>query len=261
MKSRARVQRAITFDNPDRVPLAHAILPAAQLKYGEALQEVLASVHEDFGWETMTDMKREDYPPQYRAGANYDDFGTLWSVEMEGICGIPVEFPLADWGNYDQYVWPEFRAGPPQARLYSGQVAGTSEDHYARGAWITFFEQMQQLRGMENLFVDLAHPCRELHRLIDDLLEFNLKWIDRWLAFDYDGLHFADDWGAQNSLMVSPQLWRDLFDPVYRDRRCSARNSSENAARTETRSIGRHEVRPVYFHQIRRASFSSMNPS
>ncbi|MFV2066794.1 MAG: uroporphyrinogen decarboxylase family protein [Pirellulales bacterium] len=216
MKSRERVQKAITFDHPDRVPISHAILPAAQLKYGEALDEVLAAVHEDFGWGTMTDMAREDYPPQYRAGANYDDFGTLWRVEMEGVCGIPVEFPLADWNNYDQYVWPDFGAGPPRARLYSGHVAGKNGDHYARGAWITFFEELQQLRGMENLLVDLVHPSRELHRLIEELLEFNLKWIDRWLAFDYDGLHFADDWGAQDSLMVSPQLWRDLFVPVYR---------------------------------------------
>jgi len=216
VKSRERVRKAITFDGPDRVPIAHAILPAAQLKYGEALGEVLASVHEDFGWGTMTDMVREDYPPQYKAGANYDDFGTLWRVEMEGICGIPVEFPLANWDNYGQFVWPDFRAGPPKARLYSGHVSGKSESHYARGAWITFFEQLQQLRGMENLLVDLVRPSRELHRLIDDLLEFNLKWIDRWLAFDYDGLHFADDWGAQHALMVSPQLWRDLFMPVYR---------------------------------------------
>jgi len=216
VKSRQRVQKAITFDNPDRVPLSHAILPAAQLKYGDALDEILAAVHEDFGWETMNDLKREDFPAQYRAGANYDDFGTLWRVEMEGICGIPVEFPLADWSAYERYSWPEFGAGPPKARLYSGHVAGKGGDHYARGGWITFFEQMQQLRGMENLFVDLVQPSRELHRLIDDLLQFNLKWLDRWLAFDYDGLHFADDWGAQDALMVAPQLWRDLFRPVYR---------------------------------------------
>ena len=216
MKSRERVNRAIKFQNPDRVPISHAILPAAQLKYGEALNDILASVHEDFGWDYLPDMKREDYPPLYKPGKNYDEFGTLWHVEMEGICGIPVEFPLADWNKYDDYQWPVFGAGPPKARQYSGHMAGKNEDYYARGAWITFFEQMQQLRGMENVLMDLAFQPKEIFRLIDDLQAFNLQWLDRWLAYEYDGLHFADDWGGQNTLLISPQLWRNLFKPVYR---------------------------------------------
>ena len=34
MNSRERVQRAIAFARPDRPPISHAVLPAAQLKYG-----------------------------------------------------------------------------------------------------------------------------------------------------------------------------------------------------------------------------------
>jgi uroporphyrinogen decarboxylase len=69
---------------------------------------------------------------------------------------------------------------------------------------------------MENLFMDLAYNPKEVYRLRDDLLEFNLKWIDKWLEYDYDGLHFADDWGAQNSLLISPESWRTFFKPVYK---------------------------------------------
>jgi len=28
---------------------------------------------------------------------------------------------------------------------------------------------------------------------------------------------FMDDWGSQNSLLVSPELWRDFFKPLYKD--------------------------------------------
>jgi hypothetical protein len=156
MKSRERVIRAINFQYPDRVPISHGILPAAQLKYGEALNEILCSVHEDFGWDFLPDMRSENFPPLYRGGQNYDDFGTLWHVDVEGVCGIPVEWPLSNWSMYETFQWPDFEAGPPDARLYSGHMAGRSEEYYARGAWITFFEQMQQLRGMENLLLDLA---------------------------------------------------------------------------------------------------------
>lgn len=215
MQSRERVRRAIDFGTPDRPPISHAILPAAQIKYGQALTDILEAVHEDFGWRLLPDMARENFPPLYRAGRNRDDFGTLWQVEMEGVCGIPVEFPFASWDDYDDFEWPEFGAGPPAARLYSGHMAGRSDQYYARGAWITFFEQMQQLRGMENLLVDLAAKDKMVFRLRDDLLQFNLRWIDRWLEYEYDGLHFADDWGTQHTLMISPEMWRSFFRPAY----------------------------------------------
>ena len=47
--------------------------------------------------------------------------------------------------------------------------------------------------------------------LRDDLLVFSLAWIDRWLELPYQGLHFADDWGSQTNLLISPKRWR-LFD-------------------------------------------------
>jgi uroporphyrinogen decarboxylase len=177
-------------------------MAAAQTHHGKALNEILQEAHEDFGWDFLPDLKREDLPPLYKGGSHYDEFGTLWKVEQEGICGIPVEWPFTDWKNYETYQWPDFNAGPPKSRLYSGHMAGKSDEYYARGAWITFFEQMQQLRGMESLR--------------DDLLDFHLRWIDKWLQFEYAGLHFADDWGSQNSLLLSPELWREFFKPVYR---------------------------------------------
>jgi uroporphyrinogen decarboxylase len=216
MNSRERVRRAIGFAYPDRPPISHAILPAAQIKYGRALEEILAQVREDFGWEYLPDLEREDFPALYKGGLNRDEFGTLWAVHEEGICGIPVEWPLADWADYAGFRWPDFGAGPPKGRLYSGHMAGRSGNYYPRGAWITFFEQMQQLRGMENLLMDLAVESREVYRLRDDLLQFNLLWIDKWLAFEYDGLHFADDWGAQTQLLIPPELWRRFFKPAYK---------------------------------------------
>ena len=217
VKSRERVKRAVSFEHPDRVPISHGILPAAQIKYGKDLDAILKKVHEDFGWSFLPDLPRDEFPPLYRVGENYDDFGTLWKVEEEGVCGIPVAWPLTQWASYENLTWPEFDAGPPNARLYSGHMSGKNPAYYARGAWITFFEQMQQLRGMENLLMDLAYQAKEVYRLRDDLLEFNLRWIDKWLQYEYDGLHFADDWGAQNSLLISPELWRKFFKPVYRE--------------------------------------------
>jgi uroporphyrinogen decarboxylase len=32
-----------------------------------------------------------------------------------------------------------------------------------------------------------------------------------------EAIFFMDDWGAQNSLLISPDAWRELFKPLYAD--------------------------------------------
>lgn len=216
MNSRERVKRAISFQNPDRAPISHAVLPAAQLKYGQALNEILAQYREDFGWDYMEDMPQQDYPALYKGGRNVDDFGTVWYGEWKGICGIPIDWPIRDLDRYQEYEWPQdFSANPPSGRLYSGHMVGFDDRWYARGAWITYFEQLQQLTGMEYFLMEIATESKNFYRLLDDLLAFNLRWIDRWIDNEYDGLHFADDWGAQHSLMIKPESWRRIFKPRY----------------------------------------------
>ena len=125
MHSRERVKAAIKFQKPDRTPISHAVLPAAQIKYGEALAEILTEFREDFGWDYMKDLPLERFPALYKQGRNVDDFGTVWYVEWMGVCGIPVEWPIPDLSRYDEYQWPEdFTAGPPSGRQYSGHMCG-----------------------------------------------------------------------------------------------------------------------------------------
>ncbi len=215
MISRERVKRSIYFGKPDRLPISHAVLPAAQRKYGPALEEILCEFRDDFGWDYLPDLSPDEYPPAYRKGSHADDFGVVWNCPWEGMCGIP-QSPLRDLQDYEHYRWPDiFSAGPPGKRLYSGHMCGKDDRWYARGAWINYFESMHFLLGLENFFVALAEESRLLYRLLDDMLAFYLAWIDRWTRLDYDGLHFADDWGSQTGLLIRPTVWRRIFKPRY----------------------------------------------
>ncbi len=215
MTSSERVRKAIKFDYPDRPPVSHAILPSAMLHYGDTLRGILKDVHEDFGWDYLPDLPREKLPPYYRKGRNKDGFGVVWESSEDGEYGLPVEKPLSDWSNYPSFVWPDFEVRPPVYRLYSGHMVGKDPRWYSRGGWITFFENMQELRGFEDLLADIAMEEKAALDLRDGMLDFNMRLIDKFLALDYDGIHFADDWGTQNSLMINPQLWRSFFRPCY----------------------------------------------
>lgn len=51
---------------------------------------------------------------------------------------------------------------------------------------------------------------RQLH-------DFYCRLLTAWAKTDIDALNIMDDWGAQNSLLIRPDLWRELFRPLYRD--------------------------------------------
>ena len=216
MKSRERVKNAINFQKPDRVPISHAVLPAALLKYGPELSEILSEYREDFGWDYMPNLPVGKFKTRQKLGRNQDNFGTVWQTEVLGISGIPVEVPIKDLERYCEYHWPEIpEAGPPDGKLYSGHQVGFDNRWYARGGWITYFEQLQQLRGMADFLMDIAYETKEFYQLLDDMLKFNLNWLDKWISMEYDGIHFADDWGSQNRLLIQPKVWRKIFKPRY----------------------------------------------
>ena len=39
--------------------------------------------------------------------------------------------------------------------------------------------------------------------------------LEGWAKADVDGVSFMDDWGSQQSLLISPAMWRAKFKPLY----------------------------------------------
>jgi uroporphyrinogen-III decarboxylase len=77
------------------------------------------------------------------------------------------------------------------------------------------FEQMQWLRGADSLLMDLVSPPREAYELRDMIVESYLEAVEHWLQYDIDAVGFEDDWGGQQSLIISPSRWREFFRPAY----------------------------------------------
>ncbi|HUV88557.1 MAG TPA: hypothetical protein VMY80_02805 [Anaerolineae bacterium] len=76
---------------------------------------------------------------------------------------------------------------------------------------------MQFLRGTENLMMDLAWGVNQVYRLRDLVHEFFMREIALWTKTDVDGISFMDDWGTQTNLLISSQMWREVFKPLYAD--------------------------------------------
>jgi uroporphyrinogen decarboxylase len=71
------------------------------------------------------------------------------------------------------------------------------------------------LRGFENSMEDFVLNPEGFAALMDRILAFECELMTLAARHGFHGIHFADDWGTQTGLMISPDLWRRLFKPRY----------------------------------------------
>ena len=79
-----------------------------------------------------------------------------------------------------------------------------------------FITQSQYLRGFQQWLEDMAAEPELLGEILDHTLQYQLDLAMSSLEecnFDVDVVHFGDDLGMQNSLMFSPQSYREIIKP------------------------------------------------
>ena len=76
------------------------------------------------------------------------------------------------------------------------------------------FERMHDLVGMENALCAFYEYPEETHEFLEAMCEYKLKCID--LAYKYlkpDVIHMHDDWGTNQNMFFSPDIWREFIKP------------------------------------------------
>lgn len=153
-------------------------------------------------------------PAEY--GIYTDAWGSVWHVCEPGVVGEVKEYPLADWSSLDTYSLPwELLNDADLSQV--NKSCELSDRFILVGTETRPFERMQFLRGTENLFMDLAYADKEIYKLRDMLHDFYTKEMEMWSKTDVDGVSFMDDWGTQQTLLISPDLWREFYKPLYKD--------------------------------------------
>jgi uroporphyrinogen decarboxylase len=220
MESRERVIRTLKFNCPDRLAVDLWILPATFLQYGKAVEELLETYERDIAAVTGP-LDIPANPKAYEIGSYTDDWGCAWTNLQAGIIG-EVKKPVFDtFDQIDAYrspvgkfqkQWQEY--WPELDRKISGL---RDQGKFILGGWISIFEKMQFLRGTENLYCDLAEQSDEFFKLAEMVMDFYREYLKAWLETDVDGITFGDDWGSQRALLISPNLWKKIFKPMYQE--------------------------------------------
>ena len=79
----------------------------------------------------------------------------------------------------------------------------------------SLFERAWSLVGMENLMIYLLTEPGFIKELLDRITEYNIRVIENAAAIGVDCVHLCDDWGSQNGLMISREMWNEFFKPRF----------------------------------------------
>ncbi len=195
MTSRERVEKAITFQNPDRVPVHCPSLGVSDLhwvRYGVAQ-----------GW--LPSVPGED------------EWGCVWDTSTQDM-GQPKGYPLFqgyDVGVYDRFPDPD---APGRFATLKEQLQGAGDRFVLADCTFTLFERMCALRGMSHLLQDFYLAPDKVHELADRVLEVQMGFIRGYARHGghrIDGVALTDDWGLQDRPFVSLETFRCFFKPRY----------------------------------------------
>ena len=139
-----------------------------------------------------------------------DEFGVTWSVSKDDR-GAPVSPGLTE-PNLSGYDFPDPIL---ECRFKDlGDWCDANKDHF-RLIWAgEIWERATFIRGMENILFDLVQNKKFVLNLLRKLTDYVLKTMEIIIErFDFEAFGISDDYGTQNSLLMSPESWRKFIRP------------------------------------------------
>jgi uroporphyrinogen decarboxylase len=221
MTSRERVFRALEFRCPDRAPRDLWALPWVGWYVPRQIEALRQRFPMDFagcGVYGKSDRARGEAS---RKGSYTDEWGSVWHVAEDGVVGEVKKPILGEWSAMDTFQppWEMIqRADVDQAqRACEKNLTAENPRFMMCGTLVRPFERMQFLRGSENLYYDLGEQSKEFFRLREMVWDFDRQSMSLAARSGSDAVSFMDDWGSQNTLLISPKQWREIFKPMYRE--------------------------------------------
>jgi uroporphyrinogen decarboxylase len=235
MKHRDRVLAALNHIEPDRCPMQISFTPELAARVEADLELKGQGLHNPHGGGNTYELERlldQDmlltsvgwvngyYQSGYESVDSYvDEWGVTWrTVEYQTRFGKgkytePFGPPLADDHLLESYSTPD----PLRPALYTEAERVIRE--YKTEYWIvgvtptTIFETAWALRGYEQLMVDMASDPDKANRVLDLPFRYHLAVTQRLVRMGVDMVWLGDDVGGQNSMLMSPKMWRTYLKP------------------------------------------------
>lgn len=222
MNSRERMLAACHFRAPDKVPIEYYCAPVGFYEHGDRLNDLYEAHPGDFAPYVRQPIPVPG-PECFDETGRYheirtDAWGTAWEYRIYGIAGIEYSCPLDDWGKLADYRFPAQPAWVTDRDAFERMKAAVKQhqqQYFYRGGGFSLFERLIALRPFEDVLCDLLTDDPHLIDLMDRLVDYYEPQIAALVEMGVDAVHFGDDFGTQENLIFSTDLFCAHFKPRY----------------------------------------------
>lgn len=126
--------------------------------------------------------------------------------------------PLADVSSaaeVQNFVFPD-PGDPWRYRHAERDITELGSEYFIIGdCEVTIFALARQLMGMEHCLISLVEENDYLDLLFHKCYQWSLGVATELVARGVEAIWFGDDFGTQQSLIMSPDTWRKRLKPLY----------------------------------------------
>ena len=220
MNSRERVFQAMNYESPDRIPVFYGWANQAGLyTHGQKLLDLYRELPPDNSF--LYDSIPEPALGTMDAEGNYcfserDAWGTLWEYRKFGIVGHPKAYPFKSWEEGVEKPMPPV----PESGDADGErkkIESERNDYCVIRGWISIFEKLHAIQPMEDVLMDLISEEDDFMDYLRRMVDYQKDVIRFYIDSGADVIQFADDWGSQLGPIVSPNLFNEIYKPLYKE--------------------------------------------
>lgn len=235
MNSRERVLRTLAHQEPDRVPRYAALMEGVIEEFKRRtshsdpvtfwdwdiahvgfrppdplpdLKARFGRYYGDLEYEWLLDWAHGDYPPE-------------WGVATRPAHFLHFSAPLAplaiasSLAELEDYPFPDYLTEWRHDHLEGAvsQLKSSGQAVCGGAGWI--FQSAWLLRTRQQLFIDFYDHPEFARALLERVTEIRTAMAIRLAEAGVDMIALSDDIGTQNSMIMSPKMWREWVKPYF----------------------------------------------
>jgi uroporphyrinogen decarboxylase len=192
MNKRECVLASIEFRNPGRLPI--------------------------LAWnkdQTDGDILSYELFPFHGVTVEKSEWGYVWKNLGDGTIGYIEEPIIPTWEKVEKYVFPDPNSDDRFRDINEFKIK--SDNHFLMAEiGLSGLQNYTLLRGFINTMIDFQTRDKRALNLLDTIFDIEIQVIKKASKYEFDAIHFADDYGTQRGLIISPQLWIEIFKPRFK---------------------------------------------